>query len=227
MGKGEDTSAGFPARLKQAIGGSSVSAFARECGLGESLLRSYLGGSAPGLDKAAAIARAAGVDLWWLATGEGSAGPARQGLAEPPAPYEDDLVAVPHVDLAAARGADGLDAANRGTGVMALRRDWVRATLGVDADSLVLVTGAGDAMAPAIRDGDLMLVETGADRLREDGLYVVAAGDRWTVRRLQRLTDGSVAVRPDNPAFAEEVVAAEDDDRLKIAGRVRWIARIA
>lgn len=56
-------------RIKKIVG-DNLSAFARRSGVGESLLRQYIAGSKPGLDKAVAIARAGGVSLEWLATGE-------------------------------------------------------------------------------------------------------------------------------------------------------------
>lgn len=60
------------ARLKAIIGGESVSSFARRCGIAESVLRTYLrDGRMPPLDKAAALAAAAGVSVDWLATGCG------------------------------------------------------------------------------------------------------------------------------------------------------------
>ncbi len=49
----------------------SALAFARKSDVGESLLRRYLSGSEPGLDKLVRIASAASVRLEWLATGEG------------------------------------------------------------------------------------------------------------------------------------------------------------
>lgn len=64
---------GLGARMKALIGQESVSSFARRCGLGESVLRSYLADHRmPALDKALAIAIAAGVTLDWLATGRSS-----------------------------------------------------------------------------------------------------------------------------------------------------------
>lgn len=60
---------GFPRRLKRAIGDRSVLSFARACGMSDSLVRKYLAGSLPGLDKALIMAREAGVSLEWLATG--------------------------------------------------------------------------------------------------------------------------------------------------------------
>ncbi|MFG1409474.1 helix-turn-helix domain-containing protein [Xanthobacter sp. VTT E-85241] len=63
---------GFASRLESAIQPLSVNAFALKCGVLESSIRSYLRGtSVPGLDKAAAMAEAAGVTLDWLWSGKG------------------------------------------------------------------------------------------------------------------------------------------------------------
>lgn len=61
----------FSERLRQSIGENSVSSFGKKCGIGESTLRQYLKGGTPGLDKVIAIAEASGVNIEWLATGEG------------------------------------------------------------------------------------------------------------------------------------------------------------
>ena len=59
----------FAQRLKEVIGERKIVWFAKECGLPESNIRSYLSGKFPGIDKAAAMAEAGGVTLDWLATG--------------------------------------------------------------------------------------------------------------------------------------------------------------
>lgn len=59
----------FPRRLRECIGDRSVHSFATACGLSDSLIRKYLSGSLPGLDKVVIIAREAGVSVEWLATG--------------------------------------------------------------------------------------------------------------------------------------------------------------
>lgn len=65
---------GFPDRLQRAKAGMSTNAFAQKCGISESIFRKYLAGiSVPGADKLVDIARASGVSLVWLATGQGSA----------------------------------------------------------------------------------------------------------------------------------------------------------
>lgn len=64
----------------------SVNAFAKKCELGEGVIRSYLRGTVPGIDKASAIADAAGVNLDWLVTGRGpvrSEPPDAAGASQP------------------------------------------------------------------------------------------------------------------------------------------------
>ncbi len=60
----------FPRRLKQAIGNRSIHAFAKACGMSDSLIRKYLSGSLPGLDKALIMAKEGAVSLEWLTGGE-------------------------------------------------------------------------------------------------------------------------------------------------------------
>lgn len=62
--------------------------FAKACGIGEGALRSYLGGTKPGIDKAVAIAQAANVSLDWLLTGADAAG-ATAPAVKPEAPEAD------------------------------------------------------------------------------------------------------------------------------------------
>jgi transcriptional regulator with XRE-family HTH domain len=65
----------FPERLRRAMDGKSIRGFARECGLSEGVMRSYLRGDTyPSLDRLETIALAAGVNDCWLATGEGRMG---------------------------------------------------------------------------------------------------------------------------------------------------------
>lgn len=60
----------FKDRLAKAIGERSVLSFAKECGMSDSLVRKYLAGTLPGLDKVVVMAKVAGVSVQWLATGK-------------------------------------------------------------------------------------------------------------------------------------------------------------
>ena len=63
---------GFSERLVAIIGDSSPHAFAKKCGIGDSSFRPYLKGAFPRMDKLVAMAKAGGVNVEWLATGEGA-----------------------------------------------------------------------------------------------------------------------------------------------------------
>lgn len=76
-------------RIALLMNGMSGLAFAQKCGFSDSLLRKYLAGSIPGADKLVAIARAGGVSVDWLATGEG---PMRPEGREPAAPPLDEAL---------------------------------------------------------------------------------------------------------------------------------------
>lgn len=66
----------FADRLRMAMGSESEAAFATRCPeVSRPLLRKYLAGSEPGMSKVIAIAKAAGVGVEWLATGEGEMRP--------------------------------------------------------------------------------------------------------------------------------------------------------
>ncbi|WP_291984493.1 helix-turn-helix domain-containing protein [Candidatus Accumulibacter sp. ACC007] len=98
-------SGALAARLKAIIGDESVSSFARRCGMAESVLRTYLrDGRMPPLDKALAIAAAAGVSVDWLATGCGARALAQVRAAYTPS--AEDVVAAdaPVVDAAVLEG---------------------------------------------------------------------------------------------------------------------------
>lgn len=60
----------FKERLTKVIGDRSVLSFAKECGMSDSLVRKYLAGTLPGLDKLVVMAEVAGVSVQWLATGK-------------------------------------------------------------------------------------------------------------------------------------------------------------
>lgn len=64
-----DESVQFSARVKEVIGGDSISSFSRRCGVVEGTLRNILAGAWPRTDNLVAIANAGGVTVDWLATG--------------------------------------------------------------------------------------------------------------------------------------------------------------
>jgi len=71
----------FNSRLRASIPGS-VNAFAKKCGMGESLIRKYLDGpTLPGVENAAKMAAEAEISLEWLITGVGEKQPSGGAVA--------------------------------------------------------------------------------------------------------------------------------------------------
>lgn len=86
----------FKERLKSVINEESLRGFGRKAGISDGALRHYLNGdSYPDLDRLAAIAEKSGVNLLWLATGEGPKYPHVRGspdrVSEESASYPLDV----------------------------------------------------------------------------------------------------------------------------------------
>jgi len=97
-----------------------------------------------------------------------------------------------------------------------LPAEWIEGK-GLKPGDLVAVQVQGDAMAPTLPSGQVVLVnqyESHAD----EGLCVVEFGNHRRFRRVQHLADGSVRLSCDNPAYVSEIVPAADRDQLKIIG---------
>jgi len=84
--------------------------------------------------------------------------------------------------------------------------------------NIKLLSATGDNMKPTINPKDLLFVDTGANQLSRDGVYVFVYAGGIEVRRLQRVSDGRVAIKSDNPAY--ETVYAQKQSELQILGMV-------
>ncbi len=199
--------AGSVAELAAAVGVSDNAIYKWRQGRGE-----------PSLFNAVALADACRVTLEWLATGRGPR--TRGGRARgTPGPSEYLFVPRYHVRVPAGRGRPLRS--DQVVDYLAFRADWVERRLDTDPRNLILVEAVGDSMAPTFEDSDLLLVDLGAPRFRQDGIYVLKRDGELAVKRLQRRHDGRIVIRSDNPAY--EAMIAEPN-RVGVIGRVIWIA---
>ncbi|MGE0256871.1 MAG: helix-turn-helix transcriptional regulator [Alphaproteobacteria bacterium] len=153
-----------------------------------------------------------------------------RSVAEPAAPYDagnaGEFVFVPRYDIRASAGPGAWLDQERVLDHMAFRADWVRRTLGADPRRLALIAAIGDSMEPAIRAGDLLLVDTAVDRIVDDAIYVIAVDSTLMVKRIQRFLDGAVTIKSDSPAYDPQHLPPERAAGLHVAGRVRWVGRL-
>lgn len=220
-GSGADKSA-FVERLRMILAHwPSADRLARSMGVSPSAFRKWLKGEAePSRERLVALARATGVRVAWLAEGEGpdpvfeaTSGKSRRAGSRGNTGSTDwtQYVVLP-----------GSDTAATDSGYLAVRHDWLRTLHGVDPDRLVQDIATGEAMAPTIRAGSALLIDT-ADRVfRNAGIYQLEVDHHRVTARVQRRHDGSLMLISDNPAYPPDLVSREAAGDLMVIGRVVW-----
>ncbi|NKC04250.1 helix-turn-helix transcriptional regulator [Brucella haematophila] len=80
-------------------------------------------------------------------------------------------------------------------------------------------------MEETIRDGDVLLVDTSVNRIRDNTIYVIVYGDMVLVKRVHGRLNGSLQLISDNPRYPAEEISAGETEQLHVAGRVMWFGR--
>ncbi|PHS48790.1 MAG: transcriptional regulator [Marinobacter sp.] len=205
----------FSQRLRAAMGSESTNKFAKKCGMSESLVRKYLSGSLPGIDKATIMARVAGVSVGWLISGEGAASEET---------IEDEFALVPGYSIQVAAGNGSLPGPEYATRKLAFRRKWLRFR-GLNVKDLALVFAKGDSMEPTIDDNNTVMIDTSQRELRDGSIYVIRTDDHLIVKRIQTRLGKQVLLISDNKAYPPIEVNMEDPGDLEVIGRVVWIGK--
>ncbi|UTV30197.1 S24 family peptidase [Photobacterium atrarenae] len=230
----EDGIATFPERLKELIGNESLRKFGQAVGISEGGLRKYLppGSSKPTFDKLVAIARYKGVNLEWLATGNGAkdaeikqAGPHLEGSRHQESGYlsvdefNEEFVLVPgyHIQVSAGNGSCAIDAPVKR--YLAFRRKYIKYK-GLDPKQLAIVFAKGDSMEPTIKDNDSLLVDLSSRTPIDGNIFVVRLGDELYAKRVQKSYDGSIRLISDNKEYQTIEVPKEELGQICIIGRV-------
>lgn len=207
-----ENASAFVDRLRSAMADMSQAVVAKRSRISTSAFSKLLQGAEPGLFKAARIARTTGVNLDWLATGQGNPNAAKAGYLE-----------VPILDVRLAAGAASLSDASQQIGSMPFDHGLLRSLGRSSGEGLVVLTAEGDSMEPLIADGARVLADTTDTRLRE-GIFAFRIGDELRVKRLRRRGSEAVEVLSENPRYDPELLEGHDLDQFAILGRVLWAA---
>lgn len=225
----------FPGRLREAMKNDSVRTFARDCGLSEGVIRKYLDGkSLPTLDRLLAIARAAGVELSWLACGEEPKYAADRSVYAG-LPQDDEFIYVNSYDIEASAGHGAQIDHELVVSRMAFRKDWIEQER-LQGSKLCIITAKGDSMEPIISNNDILLMEMYMHQdgsrlgfglepgrlIPNDGVYVIRLDSHLMVKRLQLDMQGGLFIKSDNPTYNDIQIPRSGLDDLVIVGRVVW-----
>lgn len=227
----EPNSDDMASRVRQLIGDGSARKFAQKSGIPPSSLQYVLEGGRTNVDNLVAIARAGGVSVDWLATGEGPMNPGAAvaaELQEAPAVYDaDDLpdgfVLLPRYEVKAAAGSGALVHSEQIVDHLAFKRDWIVRQLRRNPANLILIEAMGDSMVPTIADRDLLLVDLGEASLRDNAIYALSLNGDVVVKRLERRMNGAVRVISDNrQRYSDYELNPVEAGELRIIGQVVW-----
>jgi phage repressor protein C with HTH and peptisase S24 domain len=220
--------AGFVARLRLIVAQwPSADRLARATGVSPSAFRKWLKGEAePSRDRLVALAGTAGVSVAWLAQGDGPEPDlvSLDAKARSPEVSGHDRAQfhlLPLVAEAAAAGS-GQQVASAATEFVGFRHDWLRTNFKCEPDDIILETAIGDSMEPHIGDGDLLLVDTTDQTVRNFGIYIIEARGERLVKRVQRKFDGSLILISDNTRYHAETIAPDLAADVRVVGRVIW-----
>ncbi len=203
---------GFAERLRRTIRAyGSANSLAKAAGVSEGALRKWVGGnSEPSRDRVVAIAKAAGMNVGWLAAGQGPE--KAQGGGESDVP--EGFVPIPLL------GAE----ADGALGDVAFKGALIHRELGCDPATLAMAVVRGDAMAPMFDEGDRVLLDKSQAGLPSDGVYVLDVDGAVQLRRLQRMPGNEIQASSVNPAYTPFRFTPQDAS-VSVIGRVVWVGK--
>lgn len=231
----------FGARIREAIGHESTNSFAKRCEVPEATMRGYFKGKFPGADKALRIADEAGVNFEWLISGRGSKDGHHNKLSSmvsvDPKQSSGDVIyfradhtvspefaLIPRLDVQASAGAGRFALTEDPLEYLAFPSLWLRSR-GINSAYARILNAKGDSMEETIRDGDVLLVDTSIDRIKDNAIYIVVYGNMVLVKRVHGRLNGSLQLISDNPRYPPEEISPGEVEQLHIAGRVMWFGR--
>jgi len=220
--------------------GSNPSRFAKENGFSINAVRYILEGRPPSSRRLAEVCEALGLEFY--------VGPPRvpdgkridaselanelDRLAVEARRIADDVEGVPaeidqsllyvsapryEVLAAAGGGAEVLDESVKG--YLGFNKTWLREQ-SLSPSNLAVIEVSGDSMEPTLHSGDSVLLDMGAQQLKDGSIYTLRRGGELLVKRL-RQQGTSWLIVSDNLAYPVEPL----DENVDVLGRVVWLGR--
>jgi len=135
-----------------------------------------------------------------------------------------EFVFVPHYRIHASAGSGEEIESEQIINHLAFHQQWVRGNLKVAPKDLALINVIGDSMEPTLRHKDLILINRAEREVKDGLLYVLRVENNLIVKRLERLLNGLIRVKSDNPDYQEQLIDPRSET-LDVIGRVLWFGR--
>ncbi|NJK53866.1 MAG: helix-turn-helix domain-containing protein [Leptolyngbyaceae cyanobacterium SU_3_3] len=178
----EPLSKGIGQRIEQVRGRLTQNAFAKSVGISKStLIRYEREDRLPDAEVIARVCETYNADFTWLITGKGN--------PFVPEPEEKECVQIPKFDIGVSAGPGAFVEAAGEPELISVDLQWLRQDLHVCPAEVSMIYVRGDSMQPTIMDGDMLLVSSRVEPIR-DGIYVSRYDGLLQVKRLQRQPKG-------------------------------------
>lgn len=202
-----------------------------------SVARWHKGEADPSRTNLVKLARVAGVNVQWLATGEGAQYPTQspensQEITSPTITDTvgniiniNDFVFIPYYNVQASAGHGAWTDDEPQKTSLAFRRDWLATLVTKHFEQLSVISVKGDSMSGVLEDGDTILINhTKTEPI--DGLFALRIGSDVFVKRVQRMPNKLIikSANPDYEPF-EIDFTKESDESVAIIGQVVWLGR--
>ncbi|NWA68063.1 helix-turn-helix transcriptional regulator [Pseudomonas reactans] len=235
-------------RLKLAMAGPpkvTQAALARACGIRAPSVNDWISGKTKTIEGENLLIAADYLKVlpMWLATGKGAMRKGSDGEAQPVSKesnvvaidsrrksQDPSFITIPQLDVAGSMGSgrvppDHIEVIRDIT----VHLDWLK-TQGLSyskLENLAIIDGDGDSMEGTFRNGDALLVDRGITEIRTDAIYVFTLDGELFIKRLQRLTGGSLRMISDNPVYPAIMIDGDMLAKVHIQARVLlvWNAR--
>lgn len=231
MGRVAKSETDLGRRLLAIRGQRSRSEFATLLGVHENTLGGYERGSRqPDWDFLVKLTEKAGVNLNWLVTGgntpDAPKEPSLRFMVQPVAADEANLPdgwsSVRVFDIEAAAGSGRINPEHEidASLSLAVEERWLYSRFRINSKRLAGVYVKGDSMSPSFREGDIVLVDIGSDRIVGEGVYVLVSEQGMMLKRVSLMAAGGVVLRSDNPSYGDQTIPNDHVGYLRVYGRV-------
>lgn len=137
----------------------------------------------------------------------------------PPKLDEFHLVPLSEAELSAGGGAFVLSEEDGAP--HAFRLEWLH-KISTSPNNVILMPVTGDSMEPLLKDGDVVMIDRGRQKIRDGYIYALGIDETIMVKRLVLMPGGRTLVKSDNQFYQAYEASLAD---IRVLGQVIWFAR--
>lgn len=137
---------------------------------------------------------------------------------------DDEFAQIRRVDVAMSAGRGALVFEEPSRSALTFRRSFLQ-EVGVTPANAVIVTVKGHSMDPTLRDGAVLLVNTGAKTIANGQIYAFRRDGELFVKRMHKTSDGGLLAASDNPDrdLYPNITIGFNENDFEVIGRALWM----